>query len=172
MWPQILHNFYMRPSYKKPYYYIHNENYEYNQKASGRPMKAVFFAISDSITVMFSNLSDGWSTLVNIISSSIKTDSIYCKIMDDTIKEPCNYFTYNEKGKAERTVYTMKEGTKWFFYETGKTLFFENSENYKNKLKKTRLNKSIMTEYLNSLKLTNNGILSFVNEDNFSVELL
>lgn len=26
MWPQILHNFYMKPSYKKPYYYIHNEN--------------------------------------------------------------------------------------------------------------------------------------------------
>ena len=26
LWPQIINNFYMRPSYKKPYYYIHNVN--------------------------------------------------------------------------------------------------------------------------------------------------
>ncbi len=26
IWSQIIHNFYMRPSYKKPYYYIHNVN--------------------------------------------------------------------------------------------------------------------------------------------------
>ena len=26
IWPQIINNFYMKPSYKKPYYYIHNIN--------------------------------------------------------------------------------------------------------------------------------------------------
>lgn len=150
--------------------YIHNEKYEYNPKASDNPMNAAFLAIDDSITVMFPNLSDGWVTLVNFICNSLETEGVYCRIIDDINKEPCNYFTFYEKGKAVRTVYAMKEGAKWVFYETGEPLWFENSEYYKAKLKKSRLNKSIMTEYLNRLKLTENGILTYKTENGFSVK--
>ena len=57
MWPQILHNFYMRPSYKKPYYFIHNIN------------KSVEDAYNNSSAIHYNNPTNPISTDASSLTS-------------------------------------------------------------------------------------------------------
>lgn len=67
MWPLVINNFYMRPSYRRPYYYIHNVNtstslptnpYQAGESlGSGTDMNDDNFTVSDNLTVTNSNLS-------------------------------------------------------------------------------------------------------------------
>ena len=119
-----------------------------------RLKKALFYTShkSNNLTIMFSNLEDGWITLSNCISSELKCKCWNFTINDET-KElyPKNSFEIREAGKAIRIVYVLKDWDKWIFYEAGTHLSFENPNHYSKRMKKERLNESIIIQYCGKL---------------------
>lgn len=108
--------------------------------------KAIFFSPKNcqDKTIMISNYKDGWVTLGNFISNEYGAFNYNFRLsQDDSL---INSFNYWEKGKELRVVYTMKD-TKWVFYEQGNPLWFEDTNNYKKRFIKDRLNFNILTLY-------------------------
>ncbi len=105
------------------------------QKGGAHFVKAYFFVpiLKKDIVVMVSNYSDGWSTLVNYISSQLNIEAYKFQISNLTNNEPLNSFSYVKNGKEVRRVYTMKDG-KWVFYKGGELLPFEDDNNYKKRV--------------------------------------
>jgi hypothetical protein len=140
--------------------------YAYNPN----PQRATFFSVGKNTTIMFPNLQDGWRTLFHNIARGLKAKACNMTIMDDKrMIDPGNYLDYVEDSLA-RVVYTIKED-KWIFFEQGTPLPFENTAYYTAKQKKERLNKRIMLEYCESLRITKNGVISLAFENAFSFEM-
>lgn len=97
---------------------------------------------------MISNCSDGWVTLGNKISNESSTFHYNFQLSKD--ENLINSFSLWENGANQRTVYTMKD-PKWTFFEKGIPLWFENTDNYKKRLIKDRLNHEILVSYCNLL---------------------
>lgn len=133
--------------------------YAYNPN----PQKAVFYAVDSSNCVMFSNMQDGWNSLVYNIVDLINCEAFFVQFMDEKkLLNPGNYFQYFSKG-ARRTVYAIKEN-RWVFYEEGPPRDFECTEYYRRAIKKKRLNKDIILEYCTKAGIIKNGVMT-VNED-------
>ena len=142
-----------------------NLEYAYNPN----PLRATFFKVTENTCIMFPKLQDGWRSLSRQITQNMKATSCYMRIMDDKkILLPSNYFTYSNSGN-ERTVYASDE-YRWVFANVGEPAFFENEDYYKNRMVKKRLNKNILIEYCDKLKITNSGVLEFSDECAFSYE--
>ncbi len=97
------------------------------QKGGAHFPQAYFFVplLKKDIVVMTSNYTDGWSTLVNYISSGLNIEAYKFRISNlRRDEEPFNSFSYVKNGKEVRTVYAMKDG-KWVFYEGGELQSFE-----------------------------------------------
>ena len=140
--------------------------YAYN----ANPLKAIFYPIKNDCTIMFPNLQDGWLTLYKNIAKGLNSKSCYMMIMDDKkFAYPANFFRHYENG-LERVVYTLKEN-KWVFYEQGEPLPFENTDYYVARIKRERLNKPIMSEYCEHLKIAKNGCIDFDVSEAFSYSL-
>ena len=58
-----------------------------------------------------------------------------------------NSFQFTQKGIDVRTVYAMKDDSKWIFYENGIIQWFEDESYYKRRFIKNRLNKDILLSY-------------------------
>lgn len=59
-----------------------------------------------------------------------------------------NDFLYSYDGERKRVVKSYLDDTRWVFYEKGEPLFFEDVNNYKARMKKKRLNKEILLDYM------------------------
>jgi len=99
---------------------------------------AVFWQpLKQNYTIMLTNLWDGWVTLgylLNIVKG--------VKMLDLSLFNDCVKFNFNN----ERFIRVMWD-SKWDFYELGQPLFFENTEQYKVRLKKRRLTIDMVIEY-------------------------
>jgi hypothetical protein len=109
-------------------------------------------------SVMFSNYSDGLSSLVYQITFELKTTAYNFAITAVDSPDALNLFSYIKNGDNIRTVYTMKD-PKWIFYSQGETQWFEDEELYKRESIKTRLDKSILISYCTRMgfDITENG---------------
>lgn len=120
-------------------------------------MKAILFTNNTPKGVIqISNISDGWRSLTYVITNLLQTSSYIFNISDDHIPDAMNYLTYinykNNNLFKRRVVYAMKDPN-WKFYQEGEPLWFENTEYYKNKIKKKRINRAILTEYCSKIGL-------------------
>ncbi len=87
---------------------------------------------------MVSNYSDGWMTLLNYLSSQLNIESYKFCISNLTDNEPFNSFCYRKNDKDVRTIYAMKD-KKWVFCEGGELQPFEDDNNYKKRINKTKV---------------------------------
>ena len=93
---------------------IHYEGYTYYQK--------------DSIIVFINNVSDNW--VVNIEQTAKRTGYIglYMRIAEN-VKYPAYMLDYF-KGDEKRTIYSIKDISRWIFYNSGIPQDFENGDTY------------------------------------------
>jgi hypothetical protein len=144
---------------------INNICYEYNPNI----FKAYFTKIDKGI-IMIPNLIDGWKTLFHNITFNLKISGYYFSISSKNENEPYNCIIYVENGLEKRICSIIKENKKWIFYERGEPLFFENINYYQNKLKRDKLNKEIIINYLHELKIVNDNKLEIQNNSNILFE--
>ena len=116
--------------------------------------KSYFFKpkVKADICVMFSNCSDGWYTLVNVLSIKLQCDvCLFSITAPDVLDGAFNGFRYIRGGNPIRTVYAMQD-PRWVFYEEGQKQWFENTAiNYQMRMIKKRMNKEILISYCERL---------------------
>ena len=100
----------------------------------------------ESKCIMFSNYSDGLSSLIHVLTNDLKLKAYSFRISANNIPDALNEFSCIENGKTLRTVYAMKD-PKWKFYCEGEIQPFEEKEFYERKIIKQRLNKEILISY-------------------------
>jgi hypothetical protein len=101
-------------------------------------------------TIFFSNLQDGWHTLIHILSKKYLFPS-YTIALENILSEEPHFLFYYHEGEKERIVRAMKESNRWNFYEEGIPLIFENLDNYTKKRIKDRVTKEMLIGYLKYL---------------------
>lgn len=132
-----------------------NLEYAYNPN----PLRAVFFSANSNCTVMIPNLQDGWHSLVYTIAANTKCDAYFIQMMDDKkLREPVNHLSFFKDGIECRIVYALKEN-KWVFYEQGQPMSFECTDNYKQAVRKKRINKELLLKYCTELGMIKGGYL-------------
>lgn len=94
--------------------------------------------------------SDDKSTLAHIIHKKVGGNHIRVLLSGNRAQFPAFHFHYSDSSFIERDVLAYKED-KWIFYEKGIPLQIENTNYYKNRLVKERLNSDIILEYLMKL---------------------
>ena len=97
-----------------------------------------------------SNLSDGWHTMCMAIQRQLNFSWAMFEMSGISSSHSCpmNMFLYSKEPGTERAVLSYYDDTHWVFYDRGEPVEFENVENYKARLKKNRLNKDILMEYM------------------------
>lgn len=134
-----------------------NEIISSRMKGGAHLGKAIFFEslLLKSKTIMLSNSYDGWITLANHISSKTNSGHITFFITFDEKKENDAQYMFVNKisEEEERVVYSMKEESRWLFFQDGKPQSFENIEHYRKRRIKERLNVAILVDYCQKLGL-------------------
>jgi hypothetical protein len=137
---------------------IENIYFPYSLKGGAFPRK---FAIWEpkskkDTTIFFSNLTDGWYTLMNLLTTKYKTEQLSFKITEENQKDAFYSLLYQKEFDL-RYVRVMYDN-KWEFYQKGILLSFENEKFYKQRIIKNRLNLKILNQYLMSLGFDINSI--------------
>lgn len=96
--------------------------------------------------IMFSNYSDGLSSLAYQISEAMRIKAYCFQISTNDTHDAMNAFSYIENGEKVRTVYAMKD-PKWKFLCQGEIQPFEDKELYQQKMIKRRLDKDALISY-------------------------
>lgn len=101
-------------------------------------------------TIMYANIMDGYVNLIKYVSKKCEMEFYNISICDgkEQWMEAYHFHYYNSKNSRHILCY---KDPQWVFYEDGEPLEFENVELYKLRLKKKRLNKEIILQYLNHL---------------------
>lgn len=101
-------------------------------------------------TIMFANIMDGYVSLVKYVSKTCGMKYYNVLISDGWSNwMEAYHFDYYSPMKTRHIL--CYRDPQWVFYEEGEPLEFENVELYKSRLKKNRLNKEIILQYLNYL---------------------
>ena len=96
-------------------------------------------------TIFLSNLRDGCTTTIDALKKPIARINI--AVSKDSRKNYFSSFEFIVKD-YERLIQVMWDSTRWVFFEKGVMMPFENPEYYKRRVKRERLNYSIINEYL------------------------
>lgn len=99
-------------------------------------------------TLFVSNVADGFSSMIYMISRRISDYSLSVQISDPLCDYPRNALTAVVVEKAIRTVYAMRDINAWEFFQKGDPLFFEEPSLYDARLKRDRLTPNIISGYL------------------------
>ncbi len=99
-----------------------------------------------------SNYQDGLMSLCKLLQNKIRCDMMMCTLSKD-IDFP-KYMFYTLRANNEERIIQVYKDNRWFFYERGKVLPFENISLYKNKLIRMRLNNQIIYQYLSKNGIT------------------
>ena len=97
-------------------------------------------------TFFISNYEDGLFNLCRLMQTHIECCLTMCALSSE-IEYPMFRFYFSNPHFKERIVQVYKED-KWVFYEEGTPLAIENTNYYKRRFIKGRLNNSIIKEYL------------------------
>lgn len=100
------------------------------------------------LVVFFTNMSDGWYTLLYNYARTFNEEIISVKFSHEKAKYPVYSFEC-KKGEEQRLIRSMKEWDKWEFVEKGDIRDFENAKNYKRRRIADRINNEIIVDYLN-----------------------
>lgn len=101
-------------------------------------------------TIMYANIIDGYVNLIKYASEKCGMEYYNILISDGKSQMMEAYHFHYYSPSQVRHVLCYKD-PQWVFYEEGEPLGVEQVENYKSRLKKKRLNKDIILQYLNHL---------------------
>ena len=112
----------------------------------------IFSPVSNlGLTVFWSNLQDGWYTLINKINNKLECSIFRIGLSSDNVKYPFSMLELYENGCSKRFVRNMLDGKKWEFFQEGEILPFENRDNYNKKKISSRFDRKLLLEYLTAL---------------------
>lgn len=101
-------------------------------------------------TIMYANIYDGYVNLVKYVSRLSHIEYYTIRVFDGNTDIMQAYHFFYDSPSKRRHILCYRD-PQWVFYEEGQPLWFENTNYYKNRLKKNRLNKNIIMEYLGCL---------------------
>jgi len=102
-------------------------------------------------TAFFSNYQDGLNSLIHVWNQRYGKRAVSIRLSNDSICDyPHHEINVKTTENEERVVYTHV-ASKWEFFQTGPVQEFEDTENYKAKKIKDRLNNDIVNKYLYKL---------------------
>lgn len=101
--------------------------------------------------VTMTNLQDGWNSLNGLVAREHGQFQIQVRSTTDATKYPQNYMEIWRNGRSSRVVYSMRDERGWQFFSSGHAEPFESEEFYERRLKKDRLSRDILIEYLAEL---------------------
>jgi hypothetical protein len=115
----------------------------------GLPLKTQIIVwkplLNPETSIFFTNLIDGWNTLIHILSEKFEMEVFQIQYFDDKEDYMCSFFY--KKGKKERVVRVMYDG-KLTFFTKGEPLFCEKLDFYHKRRIKDRFNLSLLLEYM------------------------
>lgn len=99
-------------------------------------------------TLFVSSVADGYLSIVFCISKLIRGAHFEFCVSRPDLTYPANVIHVLEDGKSVRTVYSMRDGDRWVFFEKGDPLPFEETDLYRARRKRDRLTPEIISTYL------------------------
>ncbi len=102
LWGQILNNFYMRPSYKKPYYYLHNVNPVTGDGYSAGHVPTNVFKAEDA------NSTDMGTTPYGVSPAASGNTDVYT-IVTGVFEKDATYYTLKTDGSGYQAVTSPTE---------------------------------------------------------------
>ena len=109
-------------------------------------------ASTDS-TVVVVNLEDGWSSLIQCVSSRVSGEHLLLQLGSSVMTYPRVAFERFVGGRLERTVAVWKEEDRWQFWNEGQVQNWENTEAYRNRSIKSRLTCDALIAGLKSISI-------------------
>ena len=104
-----------------------------------------------NVTALFVNLQDAYDSLINVWNERFGKKAITLRLSNDKIcTYPHHEINIKTTNKEHRVVYTHVE-SKWIFFQGGPIQDFENTDYYKAKIIKDRLDNNIVNEYMSKL---------------------
>lgn len=98
-----------------------------------------------------SNFGDGWHTMCRAIQKRLRFSWAMFEMSDINSCYSMNLFLYSKRYGVERSVFSHYDDTHWVFCEDGEPIDIENLDYYKVRLRKNRVNKEIIMEYMRRL---------------------
>ena len=125
----------------------------YNQQYNAPQVEFLLFAPKSNpyTTIMFANIIDGYVNLVKYVSKQCDIEFYNISIFDGSQSQMMNSYHFHYYSKDRERHLLCYQDPKWVFFDEGEPLWFENTSYYKQHIKKNRLNKNIIIEYLESL---------------------
>lgn len=125
----------------------------YNQQYDAPQVKFLLFSPKSNphTTIMFANIIDGYVNLAKYISKKYDIEYYSISIFDDSQSQVMSSYHFHYYSKNRERHLLCYQDPKWVFFDEGEPLWFENTSYYKQRIKKNRLNKSIIIKYLKSL---------------------
>jgi hypothetical protein len=125
----------------------------YNQQYDAPQVKFLLFAPKSNshTTIMFANIIDGYVNLIKYVSKQCDLEYYNISIFDDSQSQMMSSYHFHYHSKNRERHLLCYQDPKRVFFDEGEPLWFENISYYKQRIKKNRLNKSIIIEYLKSL---------------------
>jgi len=116
--------------------------------------KVVFFIpkTNPNVIIQYANYFDGWFTLSNYISKSIKEHFYLISFSNKSSYYKAFSLSLYQEGSIKRIIRAMQD-PKWIFNNSGDILPIENADYYTRKKISDRINKEIIIEYCQKLKL-------------------
>lgn len=125
----------------------------YNQQYDAPQIKFLLFApkCNPHTTIMFANIIDGYVNLVKYVSRQCDIEYYNISIFDGSKSQLMDSYHFHYYSQHRERHLLCYQDPKWEFFDEGEPLWFENTSYYKQRIKKNRLNKNIIVEYLKSL---------------------
>ncbi|WP_283470535.1 hypothetical protein [Methylosinus trichosporium] len=99
-------------------------------------------------TLFVSSVTDGYSSMIFCISKLIPGAHFKFDVSRPDLLYPGNAIRVLEDGKNVRTVYSMRDGERWVFFENGHPFPFEETDLCLARRKRDRLTPEIISTYL------------------------
>ena len=134
-------------------YYKESISNYYIQQYNAPQIKFLLFAPQSNphTTIMFANIMDGYTSLIKYVSRIYNNMEYYTISISDGTSQMMNAYHFQYYAQSKQRHILCYQDPQWVFFEDGEPLWFEDVTHYKQRLKKNRLNKSIILEYLKSL---------------------
>ena len=121
----------------------------YCQKEGIRPVSFLFYEpqVSPNTTVFYTNSIDGLAGAIENRARQLNWEMYYFNVHDNDGEYLNGYTFYGIHGNKARYLLNYQD-PKWTFYEEGEPLPFEDTERYKERLKRKRVDKELLLKYM------------------------